>query len=323
MSVSIHPQTQAPNTVYDSPPVIGKGIAVALSSSFYGFYAHSAFMGALHEAGIFPEQVAGTSAGAYTAALCGYGLKGRELEEFTLQPGLRRSFIDWGAPFRLPGVVTSMYSSGILSGHNAVKFLREKLNGARIEDFRNPRVQFAVTNLTRRESRLVTIGDVAEWVIASCSIPGLFCNRIIDGDRWCDGGVATHVPFEHWIDDPSVHTIIVHNIDHIPGTELVMQWPTLSSGFAACHETICKETTNLRLRLAELRGKKIILARTVTPHPKLFPNRQRESLFAAGRATASKIAGQLLSDATSSPVTSTDRYVSQSPARNHYEPAAH
>jgi|GEM_PF-388213 len=273
---------------------LGSGVAVALSSSFYGFYAHSAFMGALHDAGIFPEQIAGTSAGAFTAAMCGTGLKGRELEEFTVMPGLVRSFMDWGAPFRLPGVLTSFYSSGILSGNNAVKYLRKRLDGARIENFQSPRVQICVTNLTKRESRLITEGDAAEWVIASCSIPGLFCNRIIDGERWCDGGVAVNVPFEHWIDDPSIHTIIIHNIDHIPGTEMVMQWPTISSGFAACHETICKETTELRLRLAREHGKNIIFARTMTAHPKLFPHKQREKLFAAGRATGQEIAAQVV-----------------------------
>lgn len=269
------------------------GIAVALSSSFYGFYAHSAFMGTLHDSGIFPDQIAGTSAGAFTAALCGIGLRGGELEQFTLQPGICRSFMDWAAPLRLPGVLTSLYSSGIFSGDNAVRFLRTKFQGARLEDFTSPRIQIAVTNLTQRESRIISQGDAAEWVIASCSIPGLFCNRIINGERWCDGGVATHVPFEHWIDDPAIHTIIIHNIDHTPGTEPVMQWPTLSSGFAACHETICKETTALRLRLARQSGKNVILARTETAHPKFLPHKQRESLFAAGRATARKTAALL------------------------------
>ncbi|WP_166443078.1 patatin-like phospholipase family protein [Phragmitibacter flavus] len=271
----------------------GTGIAVALSSSFYGFYAHSAFMGALHEAGIFPDQIAGTSSGAFTAAICGMGLQGREIENFTLRPGLRRSFIDWAAPLRFPGVASSLYSSGILSGNNAVKYLREQLQSARLENFQSPRIQIAVTNLTKRESRLITEGDAAEWVIASCSIPGLFCNRVINGERWCDGGVALHVPFDHWIDDPSIHTIVIHNIDHTPGTELVMQWPTLSSGFAACHETISKETTDLRLRLARMHGKNLIIARSETAHPKLFPHKQRESLFEVGRATGRDIAKTL------------------------------
>lgn len=270
-----------------------KGVAVALASSFFGFYAHSGFMSALHTSGIFPGQVAGTSSGAFTAALCGFGLKGQELENFVLQPGVRHSFWDWAAPLRFPGVASSLYSSGILSGNNAVKYLRKHFKDARLEDFQTPAVQIAVTNMTKRESHIIREGDAAEWVIASCSISGLFCNRIINGERWCDGGVVMHVPFEHWLDDPSVHTIIIHNIDHAPGTELVMQWPTLSSGFAACHETITKETNALRLKLAEASGKRIIKVDTVTAHPKLFPHKQRAGLIQAGRESGERTATML------------------------------
>ncbi|HRX54535.1 MAG TPA: hypothetical protein P5016_08485, partial [Verrucomicrobiales bacterium] len=77
-----------------------------MNSSFFGFYTHAAFMAALHEEGIFPEQVAGSSAGALVSVLCGAGLRGAQLTDFVMQPGLRRSFLDGKAPLRLPGVLT-------------------------------------------------------------------------------------------------------------------------------------------------------------------------------------------------------------------------
>jgi len=272
---------------------LGKGVAVALSSSFFGFYVHASFMAALHDCGIYPDQVAGTSSGAVTAVLCGAGYRSKQLVDFFLQPGLRRSFFDWRAPFRFPGVLTSFYSSGILSGNNAVKYLRDKLHAAQLEDFKHPRVQIAVTNLTKRESHMIEKGDAAEWAIASCSIPGLFCNRLIDGDRWCDGGVAIHIPLDHWLDDPEIHTIVMHSIDHTPGTELIPKRPTIATGIAESHDTICKVTTEMRMKLAELKGKRVLNIRTQSDHPGLFPRQQRHAMAEFGRATGLRTAEQL------------------------------
>jgi NTE family protein len=272
---------------------LGKGVAVSLSSSFFGFYTHAAFMSALHEEGVFPDQVAGTSSGSVVAALCGLGLRGPELVDFVMQPGLRLSFWDWLAPFRFPGVITSFYSSGILSGHRAVKYLRERMRGAQLEDFKKPRVQIAVTNLSKKESHMISDGDAAEWVVASCSIPGLFCNRLINGDRWCDGGVVIHVPFEHWLDDPEIHTIILHNIDHTPGTEPVTKWPTIGSNLAEAHETICKATTAMRIKMAEAKGKRVLDLRTVSDHPGIFPTKQRKRMIEHGLETGKRAAARL------------------------------
>jgi predicted acylesterase/phospholipase RssA len=273
-----------------------KGVAVALSSAFFGFYTHAAFMASLHESGVFPSQVAGTSAGALTALLCGTGMKGEALIEFFMQRGLRTCFWDWLAPLRFPGVVSSLYFSGILSGRNAVKFFRERLGSPRLEDMHDPRIQFAVANLTRRDCEVVTEGDAVAFAVASCAIPGLFCNQVINGERWCDGGVAMHMPFSHWLNDDSVHTIVLHRIEHIRGTEMVPKWPSLSSGFATSHQIITDTIFNLRMAEAKRSGKRIIEILTETPHPQLFPNKHRPALIAAGRASGLK-AAKLLSEA--------------------------
>lgn len=274
----------------------GEGVAVALSSAFFGFYAHTAFMAELNKAGIQPAQVAGTSSGAITALLCGSGIREDSLVDFVMQPGMRTCFWDWLAPLRFPGVATCMYSSGILSGSNVVKYLRSHLGNPRMEDLRDPRVQFAVANLTRRDCEIVAAGDAVAFAVASCAIPGLFCNQIIDGDRWCDGGVAMHVPFSHWLEDDSIHTIILHRIEHERGTELVTKWPTLSTGFAISHQIISETIFQLRFADAKRSGKRIIDIVTKTPHPRPFPNKQRPSLIEAGRASG-KLAARELNNA--------------------------
>jgi NTE family protein len=269
------------------------GVAVALSSAFFGFYTHAAFMASLHASGIFPSQVSGTSAGALTALLCGTGMKGEALIEFFMQRGLSTCFWDWFAPLRFPGVASSLYSSGILSGLNAVKFFRDRLGSPKLEDMQEPRVQFAVANLTRRECDVVHEGDAVAFAIASCAIPGLFCNQLINGERWCDGGVAMHIPFSHWLADESIHTIVLHRIEHVRGTEMVPKWPTMSSGFATSHHIITETIFNLRMAEAKRSGKRIIEILTETPHPSLFPNKRRPEMIAAGRASGSKAAEEI------------------------------
>lgn len=274
-----------------------QGLAIALGSSFFGFYSHTAFMRALHEQGIFPSHMSGTSAGAVAAALCGVGLKGADLEAFVMQPGLRRAFLDWAAPLRFPGVVSTLLGSGILSGRNFVTFLRKHLPKHRLEDCTSPRVQLAVTNLTRRESVLMEEGDIAEWVMASCAVPGLFCNQVIDGDRWCDGGVALEIPFDHWLEDPEIHTIVLHRIEHVRGTECVPRWPSVATGFAASHDTINSTLHAMRMRRARESGKRVIEVVTETPHPGLFPSKVRSLLLEAGYQSGAKAVARLLEDA--------------------------
>lgn len=255
------------------------GLAIAMNSSFFGFYTHAAFMAALHEEGIFPEQVAGSSAGALVSVLCGAGLRGAQLTDFVMQPGLRRSFLDGKAPLRLPGVLTSTFGSGILSGSNAVAFLRSKLCGLRLEDS-HPAVQLGLTNLTHRVSCLISSGDAASYAVASCAVPGLFRNQIIDGERWCDGGVALPLPFLQWLDDPSVDTIVLHRIEHVAEHRRNPGWTTLAGGIADCHLIISDALHCLRQKMPH--DKRLIEIVTVTPHPGLFPSGIRNALIEAG-----------------------------------------
>ncbi len=276
---------------------LGEGVAVALSTSFFGFYTHAGFMAELHEAGIEPDQVAGTSAGALIAVVCGSGRKGAELIDFVLEPGLRRSFFDVGALWRAPGVILSLHGSGAFSGDNFVRFLRARLGNPKLESFTQPRVQVAVTDLDRRESMVVSTGDASEWTAASCAVPGLFRHREIGGRRWCDGGVAMFLPFEHWLDDPSIHTIILHRVEAVRGEGSAPRRPTLASGYAASHDTVCGVTTALRLRLAEMKGKRVIDIHTPPPRSGLFPHKTRAGMIAAGRDAGRRAVAQFTRNA--------------------------
>ena len=90
--------------------------AVVLGSSFLGVYAHAGFLNGLARAGFAPGRIAGASAGAIAGALYASGLRGEALRDAALDVKLRRSFVDAGWVLRLPGVLTSLWASGLFSG---------------------------------------------------------------------------------------------------------------------------------------------------------------------------------------------------------------
>jgi len=282
----------------DGPrPAVTPGLAVSLSSSFYGFYCHVGFMAELHRQGYYPEQIAGASSGALTALMCGSGLRGEKLEAFIRQPGVRRSIYDWGWWWRLPGVVSHIFGTGVLNGNNMVRFLKEKLGPLRLEDLKEPKIQIAVTNLTHKRLDIITRGDAAEYAVSSSLVPGLFQARRLDGSLWCDGGTVDVVPFEHWLDQPDVETIVLHEILHEPGS--VPQAPgggtNIAVAMALCHEIMSNQMLSYRLRLAALTDKRVIHIQTYAPHPGIFPRKSREVLRQRGREAAVRLCDQLRS----------------------------
>lgn len=282
--------------VSDSPrPPVTPGLAISLSSSFFGFYCHAGFMAELQRAGIFPDQVAGASSGALTAVLCGAGLHGDALENFIFQRGVRRSVLDWGWWLRFPGVFSHTFGTGVLSGDNVVRYLRKQFGSFRLEDMRSPRVQLAVTNLTDKRLDIVSSGDAFEYAVASSAVPGLFRARRVDGRLFCDGGTVDVSPFEHWLDAPDVETIVLHEIVHeadscprAPGGGI-----NLTLAAALCHEIMSDKLLSYRLRLAESSGKRVIHIRTMAPHPGLFPRGTRHILLQRGRESALRLRDQL------------------------------
>lgn len=284
-----------PVTSDEPRPPVTPGLAVSLSSSFYGFYCHAGFMAEMHRQGFFPAQIAGASSGALTALMCGAGLRDKTLEDFVFQPGVRRSIYDWGWWWRLPGVVSHIFGTGVLNGNNMVRFLKEKLGPLRLEDLKEPQIQIAVTNLTHKRLDIVSSGDAAEYAVSSSLVPGLFQARRLDGSLWCDGGTVDVVPFEHWLDQPDVETIVLHEILHEAGS--VPQGPgggtNIAVAMALCHEIMSNELLSYRLKLAGLTNKRVIHIQTYAPHPGIFPRKSRHILHERGTESARKLCDQL------------------------------
>jgi len=258
------------------------GLAVALGSSFLGYYAHAGFLNGLAAAGLHPERISGSSAGALAGSLYASGLRGEALKDAVLDSGLRWSFFDWGALYRLPGVLSVFWSSGLLSGKGAVKRLHGMLKGADLSSLRSPAMEIAVTDAVSHRSEILREGPLAELIVASCAVPGLIHIQRVGERRYIDGGIACEAPFEQWLDDPAIHTIVVHRVSHEPNSGPTVSWETVATSIGSAHQTVCNEFHRHRSELARLKGKRLIEIETITPAPGMISQKRAPLCYERG-----------------------------------------
>jgi predicted acylesterase/phospholipase RssA len=247
------------------------GLAVALGSSLLGYYAHAGFLNGLAAAGLHPAKIAGSSAGALSGSLYAAGLRGEALKEAVLDPALRWSFFDWGSVFRLPGVLSLFWASGVFSGKHTVKRLERLVDGIDLSALRAPTMEIAVTDALSHRPVILREGPLAQLIVASCAVPGLLTIQRVGDKCYMDGGVACEIPFEQWLDDPEVDTIIVHRIRHEDENRSPKVYrERFAPSIAAVHKTVCNELHRHRSALARAKGKKLIEVDTLTPLPSLL-----------------------------------------------------
>ena len=168
----------------------------------------------------------------------------------------------------------------IFSGKNAVAYLRKQLGERDLGDLP---LDIAVTNLTTVSSEIRRSGPLAETVMASCAVPALFTIQNFGGQRYLDGGIAAEFPYEHFIDDPTIDTILIHRIRHRKGSQPTVNWETVANAISMSHHASCNELHRLRRGLAAANGKRLVEITTVTPFPGLLSNRLAPTCYDLGR----------------------------------------
>jgi NTE family protein len=267
------------------PPMeedVTPGLAVALGSSLLGYYAHAGFLNGLEAAGLRPAKIAGASAGALAGALYASGLRGEALREAVLDSALRWSFFDWGSFLRLPGVLSVFWASGLFSGHRAVKRLRGLVNGGDLAALKMPAMEIAVTDAVTHRPEILREGPLAELIVASCAVPGLLTIQRVGERRFIDGGVACEIPFEQWLDDPEVDTIVIHRVRHEAGSGPTVSWETVATSIGSAHQAVCNELHRHRAEWARVKGKRVIEIDTFTPAPGMFSQRRAPVCYERG-----------------------------------------
>ncbi|MGD0311977.1 MAG: cyclic nucleotide-binding and patatin-like phospholipase domain-containing protein [Acidimicrobiales bacterium] len=165
--------------------VCGRRIGLALGSGGIRGWAHAGIVGVLAEEGIPVDFVSGASAGALAGALFVSGMSADAMLEI---PTIARDVLSACLrTYRLP-------TQSILSGRPFIRYLRDRLgDDARIEDLPKPLV-ISTTDLDTREAVHLTSGPLAESIVASAAVNGIFPPITIDGRRLVDGGASDPVP---------------------------------------------------------------------------------------------------------------------------------
>jgi NTE family protein len=150
--------------------------SLAMSSGFFGFFAHTGLLTVLEDEGLVPSRITGSSAGALTGGLWSAGLSATTMRDELLR--LERA--DFWDP--RPGF-------GLLSG----MLFRAKLEALLpVASFEECRIPLAVTtyDVFDRDVRVFDRGPLAPVLQASCCVPGLFHPVRHAGRVLLDGGIT-------------------------------------------------------------------------------------------------------------------------------------
>jgi NTE family protein len=166
------------------PPKVG----LALSSGGARGLAHIGVLQVLEENGIPIHAIAGSSMGAYVAAVWAYGHDGQQMEKLAREVEGRWSWLRLLDPVLVP-------RSGLLHGDKTRRRLHHAIGDVSFSDLVRP-LRVVATNLVTLERKVFSSGEVALAVQASSAIPGI-CEPVRIGDEtFFDGGVADPLPVE-------------------------------------------------------------------------------------------------------------------------------
>jgi NTE family protein len=144
-------------------------------------FAHLGLMQALNEEGIFPDIIAGTSAGALVGVLYADGYTPKEILEMMNS----QSRLDYMRP--------AMPREGFLQLNGIQKILQSHLRANTFKELKIP-LYVTATDLNNGKAVYFSEGKLLDPVIASASIPVLFQPVKINNISYVDGGVLDNLP---------------------------------------------------------------------------------------------------------------------------------
>lgn len=159
--------------------VLGVGVA-------YGF-CHIGVLKVIEEEKIPVDVISGSSIGALIAGLWVTGKTSQEIlkitEEFK-EPKYIWELVDLTFPFM-----------GFIKGNRLYNFLKKYLNNKTFYDIRLP-LKIIVSDIKRRESKVLDNGLLVDAIMATCTMPGIFRPFKFKEEILLDGGVISPLPTE-------------------------------------------------------------------------------------------------------------------------------
>lgn len=156
-------------------------VALVLGGGGLRGFAHLGVLRALEEAGVQPDIVVGTSAGAVVGAAYASGLSSAQIGSIASSVKLS-SLIDLTAS-----------SSGLMRGDNIARWIDAITAGVPIERFPH-RFAAVATDLQSGNAVLLDHGSPGAAVQASAAVPGVNVPVSYTGGHLVDGGISSLVP---------------------------------------------------------------------------------------------------------------------------------
>lgn len=161
------------------------GLALGVGVA-YGF-CHIGVLKVIEEEHIPIDIVVGSSIGAVIAGLWATGRSSQEILQITKE-------------FREPKHVWELIDVtfpllGFLKGNKLYQFLKRHFGNKTFQDVKVP-LRIVASDIKRKESRVLEKGLLADAIMASCSMPGVFLPFKIREEMLFDGGVIYPVPTE-------------------------------------------------------------------------------------------------------------------------------
>lgn len=156
-------------------------IGIALSGGGVRGFAHIGALRALEDVGVKPDIIAGVSAGSIVASFYASGLTADEIFEI------------FGSADMSKFLQVDISKSGFLKLDKFKKFLEKNLPVENIEQLQLPTI-IGATDIEQQHEVAFTTGNIAERVVASCSIPLVFKPVKIEESYYVDGGVLHNLP---------------------------------------------------------------------------------------------------------------------------------
>jgi NTE family protein len=156
-------------------------VALVLGGGGLRGFAHMGVLRALEEAGIRPDVVVGTSAGAVVGAAYASGMTPAQIESAGRDVQLS-SLVDW-----------TLSSDGIMRGNHLANWMDTVTHGVPIEKFP---IRFAAvaTDLQREAPVLIDRGSPGSAIQASAAVPGINVPVAYKHGHLIDGGITSLVP---------------------------------------------------------------------------------------------------------------------------------
>jgi NTE family protein len=153
---------------------------------------HAGMLRAVQEAGLAPDVLVGTSAGALNAAFVGGGFTAKRVAELAdIWRSIKTS--DVFAGLGLWSAARALLGWGTLASPARLRAIAERHLPAKHADLAVPTTVVATDHATG-SAVLLNGGDLRSNVMASAAIPGVF-PPVTNGDQTLlDGGVVAHVP---------------------------------------------------------------------------------------------------------------------------------